>query len=188
MPFNILVELVLNPCITETHWLSSGVEVLKIGLDVLLVLDLESLCKLLVYVDEFSLVNRLLLVKVVHDEEIFSLVRRNIDAVNLVEIWLTVIDHISEMISVTEDVLTWVHKHFHLVCNQNLQGNQKDVFLLIEDHCHISELETFVFVTLKWNSIKLILGTCLVVMGPNLVIPLKDLDHLLLSLQQVLVV
>ena len=57
--------------------------------------------------------------------------RRDIDAIDLIEIWLTVVDDITKVISVTKDVLTWIDKHFHLVGNQHLKSNQEDVFLLI---------------------------------------------------------
>ena len=113
--------------------------------------------------------------------------RRNIDAVDLVKIWLTVVDHITKVISVTKDVFTWIHKHFHLIGDQHLKSNQEDVFLLIKDHGYISKLETLVFVSLQRDSIKLILCSCLIVVDPNFVVSLKDLNHLLLSFQQVLI-
>jgi len=114
--------------------------------------------------------------------------RRDIDAIDLVKIWLTVINHVTKVIRVTKDVLTWIYKHFHLIGNQYLQSNQKYVFLLIQDHGYISELEALIFVSLKRNSIKLILCSCLIVVGPNLIVSLKDLDHLLLSFQQIVIV
>ena len=114
--------------------------------------------------------------------------RRDVNAVDFIEIWLTIVDHIAKVICVTEDVLTRIDENFHLVGYEYLEGNQEDIFLLVKDHGHISELETFVLISLERHPVKLVLGSSLVIVSPNFVVFLKNLHHLLLSFQEILVV
>ena len=123
MPLYVLVQFVLDPSITQTRRLDSGVKVLEISLNIFLVFCIKSLSKLLVDIDQFSLVDRLLFVEVVHNEKVLCLMRRDIDAVDLVKIWLTVVNHVTKVIGVTKDILTWIYKHFHLIGNEYLKSN-----------------------------------------------------------------
>ena len=123
MPLYVLVQFVLDPSITQTRRLDSGVKVLEISLNIFLIFCIKSLSKLLVDIDQFSLVDRLLFVEVVHNEKVLCLMRRDIDAVDLVKIWLTVVNHVTKVIGVTKDILTWIYKHFHLISNEYLKSN-----------------------------------------------------------------
>lgn len=188
MSLDILVKLILDSGIAKTHRLRCGIKVFIVGLDVLLILNLQSLGKLLVDIDELPLIDTFLFVEVVHDEEVLGLMRRDVDTVDLIEVRLTVVDHISEVVSVTEDVLTWVHEYLHLVGNKHLQRDEEYILLLVKNHGDVSKLQPLVLVFLERHSIQLVLGSRLVVVGPYLLVPLKDLYHLLLPFEKVLVI
>lgn len=63
----------------------------------------------------------------------------DVDHVYLVEVGLLVEDHVAKVICILENVFGRVHEHLQLARNQNLQGYQKDVFLLVKYHCHVSK-------------------------------------------------
>jgi hypothetical protein len=96
--------------------------------------------------------------------------RRNVDTVYFIEVWLAVVNYITKMISVAKDVLTWIDKHLHLIGYQNLESYQKDVFLLVKNHGYIPKFETLVFVSLERNSVELIFCTCLIIVDPNFLV------------------
>ena len=63
----------------------------------------------------------------------------DVDHVYLVEVGLLVEDHVAEVICILENVFGRVDEHLELARNQNLQGYQKDVFLLVKYHGHVSK-------------------------------------------------
>jgi hypothetical protein len=68
-------------------------------------------------------------------------------------------DNVAKMIVLIKYVVTRVHKYLDLVGDSHFQSYQKDLFLLVEDHYHVLELEPVIFMVLQWNSIELILGS-----------------------------
>ena len=68
-------------------------------------------------------------------------------------------DHVAKMVVLIKYVITRVHKYLNLIGNSYFQSYQKDLFLLIEDHYNVFELEPVIFVVLQWNSIELIIGS-----------------------------
>ena len=70
-----------------------------------------------------SLVDAFLFIQVIHDKEVLSLVRSDVDAVDLIKVRLLIVDDIPEMVTILKNILARVYEYFQLVCYQNFQGN-----------------------------------------------------------------
>lgn len=69
-----------------------------------------------------SLVDAFLFIQVIHDKEVLSLVRGDVDAVDLIKVRLLIVDDIPKVVAVLKNILARVHEYFQLVCDQNLEG------------------------------------------------------------------
>ena len=103
-----------------------------------------------------------------------------VDVVDLVEVWLLVVNDIPKVVLVLEDVLRRIHKHFQLVGDENLQSYQEDLFLVIKDHRDVSEFQTFVRILLERNPVKLVICPSLVVVSPDLLLAIQNFKDMLL--------
>lgn len=83
-----LVEFVFHTTLVETCRSLGYVEIFQVGLNILMILNINLLLQAKVILDHFFLVKGWLLdAEVVHDEEITGLRFIDTDSVNVVKIW-----------------------------------------------------------------------------------------------------
>ena len=150
MTFDILVQLILDSGIAQAHRLLRGVEILEICLDVLLVFQFELLRQFVIDIDHFFLVDGLLLlVQVVHDEEVLSFALVEVNTIDVIEVRHGAIDDIPVVVTALKYVLTWIDEYLELISNSDFQSYQEYAPLLVKNHGHVFEFQVFVFVFLK---------------------------------------
>ena len=137
-----------------------------------MVLNINLLLQAQVILNHFFFVQRWLFdAQIVHDEEIACLWLIDTDSIDVIEVRTLAMDHVAKMVVLIKYVITRVHKYLNLIGNSYFQSYQKDLFLLIEDHYNVFELEPVIFVVLQWNSIELIIGSWLIIVRPNTSLP-----------------
>ena len=95
-------------------------------------------------------------------------------------------DHVAKMIVLVKYVITRVHEYLDLVGNSHFQSYQENLFLLIEDHHNVLELEPVIFVVLQGNSVELIISSRLIIVCPNTSLPSpKNFQHFHLFFEEV---
>lgn len=109
---------------------------------------------------------RILLIQVVHDEEVACLALPQINLIYETEGWLLTVDDVAEMIACVEDIVIGIDEHLGFASDSDFQSNKEQALLLVQDHAHIFEFESFELTFFQRYLVQLIFGARLVVVHP----------------------
>ena len=189
MSLDMFVELIVIQIsiILQTFGLRSGVEVLELYLVRRFLFKVQQFRQVLLnLLLLFFVQGLLLLVQIVDDEKVFGVRFVEVDSVDFLMFGLTRANHVTKVVAVVQDVVGWVHKHFHLIGDFEFDCDQVNVLLLEKNHHDVGELSAAVDASFQNNSVKLILRARLIVVDPELLL-CQDLFHVWASLRKSLI-